>query len=201
MIMTFVLHCIMEHTPSTQSYLRLYSIDYLRDFGLYVRCLFNHGISMYHFLIIALYTSFTYFLAFQTCVYHVTLNDLFYIIINILVLCLLFVIQHYCPKIRNQIRNILIVLLTVEFLAQYVTSLNLPFKIDMITMYWFVWQFISLTLNWIRLLLLPPILIIEQGSFCMIMALKAWMLHYILLRYIPLTINLSFLWILSIVDM
>ncbi len=140
-------------------------------------------------------------LASQTCVYHVTINDLFYIIINILVLCLLFVIQYSCPKAQNHICNILIVLLTVEFLAQYLASLSLPFKIDMITMYWFVWQFISLMLNWIRLLLLPPILIIEQGSFCMIMALKAWMSHYILLRYIPLTLNLSFLWIFSLVDM
>jgi hypothetical protein len=60
MIMTFALHCIMEDTPSTQSYFRLYSIDYLRDIGLYARCLFNHGISLYRFLIIVLSRSFTF---------------------------------------------------------------------------------------------------------------------------------------------
>lgn len=93
------------------------------------------------------------------------------------------------------------VLLTVEFLAQYVASHCLSFKIDAKTMYWFVWQFTSLMLNWTRLLLLPPTTIIEQGSFCIIMALKAWMSHYIILRYIPLTFNVAFLWCFSILDM
>jgi hypothetical protein len=109
--------------------------------------------------------------------------------------------QHYCSKMQKHIRNILFTSLTVEFLSQYAASLSLPFRIDMLTIYWFVWQFISLVLNWIRLLLSPPILIIEQGSFCVIMALMAWMSHYILLRYIPLTINLFYLWMLSILDM
>jgi hypothetical protein len=67
MIMTFILHCIMEHTSSTQSYLRLYSIDYLRDIGLYARCLFNHGISMFHFLMILLSISFIFFSESNMC--------------------------------------------------------------------------------------------------------------------------------------
>ncbi len=51
MIITFTLHCIMEHVPSRKSFLRLYWIDYYRDYGLIVRCYYNYGISVYRFLI------------------------------------------------------------------------------------------------------------------------------------------------------
>jgi hypothetical protein len=54
MIMTFLLHCIMEHTPSRDSFLRLYWFDLLRDYGLLIRCIYNQGIGMYHFLIMVL---------------------------------------------------------------------------------------------------------------------------------------------------
>jgi hypothetical protein len=56
MIVTFVLHCIMEHTPSRHSFLRFYLIDYFRDYALYIRCFCNKGISMYRFLIMVFST-------------------------------------------------------------------------------------------------------------------------------------------------
>ena len=55
MIITFVLHCIMEHIPVRQSSLQLYWIDSFRDFGLTIRCFYNQGISMYHSMIIVLF--------------------------------------------------------------------------------------------------------------------------------------------------
>jgi hypothetical protein len=110
-------------------------------------------------------------------------------------------ILYYCSKLNNHVRNILFTSLAVEFLAQYVVSFNLWFKIDILTIYWFVWQLTSLVLNWVWSVLLPPIRIIEQGSFCLIPALGAWMWHFIFFRYIPLTLNLSCLWIFSIIDM
>lgn len=108
----------------------------------------------------------------------------------------------YCfLKINNHIRNILFTLLTVEFLAQYIASVSLPWKIDMLTIYWFVWQLSSLVLNWVWLHLLPPILIIEQGSLCVVTTLVAWLVHFIFFRYIPVTLTLFCLWIFSVIDM
>jgi hypothetical protein len=49
MIITFILHCIMEHVPSRNSFSRFYLIDYLRDYGLMLHCYYNKGIRMYRF--------------------------------------------------------------------------------------------------------------------------------------------------------
>ena len=91
--------------------------------------------------------------------------------------------------------------MAVECVAQYVASLNFWFKIDVFTVYLFVWQLTSLGFNWMSLRLLPPILIVEQGSYCVITALTAWLAHFMYIRYIPLTICLFLLWILSLIDM
>jgi hypothetical protein len=55
MIITFALHCIMERIPVRQSCLQLYWINFFRDFGLTIRCVYNQGISMHHFRIILLF--------------------------------------------------------------------------------------------------------------------------------------------------
>jgi hypothetical protein len=55
MIITFVLHCFMEHVPSRDSFLQVYFMDYFRDYGLLIRCFYNQGISMYNFLIMVLF--------------------------------------------------------------------------------------------------------------------------------------------------
>jgi len=122
-------------------------------------------------------------------------------VIHGLTLQIVLSIIYFFPKITIHIRKILITLLAVEFLAQYFTSLNFWWKIDVLTIYWFVWQLISLVLEWICLGLLPPNLIIEQGSFCVIMALLAWMWHFAFVRYIPLTLSLLWFWIFSVIDM
>ena len=137
----------------------------------------------------------------RTRVYLVTRDDLVQHVINHSIFLLVLLTLYWWPKLNKHVRHIVFTLITVEFLAQYVASLNLWFKTDILTIYWFVWQFSSLVLNWSWSYLLPPILIIEQGSFCVITALIPWMWHQMFYRYLPLTLNLSFLWIFSIVDM
>jgi len=63
-----------------------------------------------------------------------------------------------------------------------------------------VWQLISLVIACICSHLLPPILIIEQGSLCVSTAFVVWFVHFIFFRYIPITLNLFLLWIVSIID-
>ena len=200
MIMTFTLHCIMEHIPLTQSYLRLYLLDHIRNFCLSNRCFFIEGMRMCRFLII-LSTEYLIFLESKTCDYFVEYNDAFYISVSALLLLLLCLIQYCCSIIRKHIGLIIFTPLVVEFLSQYVSSLNSSSKIDVLTIYLFVWQFTFLAFSWINLHLLPPILIIEQGSFCMDAALTAWIANYIFCGYLPLQMKLFYMWFVSIVDM
>jgi hypothetical protein len=56
MIITLILHCIVEHIPSRNSFLQHYWIDSLRDMVLIVRCVYNLGMSIYSSLIMVLST-------------------------------------------------------------------------------------------------------------------------------------------------
>jgi hypothetical protein len=119
-------------------------------------------------------------------------NALIYLVIVLIVLCY--------PKSQHVFRDIFLTLLAVEFLAQYVASLNLWLKTDIFTVYLCIWQLISLVSNWMGIRLLPPVLIIEQASYCVATAWFAWMFHFIYFRYIPVTIKLSALWVGAIID-
>ncbi len=118
-----------------------------------------------------------------------------------LFLALVVIIVVFFPKINIYIYKLLITSLIVEFLAQYFTSLNFWWKIDVLTIYLFVWQLISLVISWICLHLLPPILIIEQGSFCVIMALITWIWYFVFFRYIPLIFMILWFGFFSVIDM
>jgi hypothetical protein len=114
---------------------------------------------------------------------------------------LVIILSAFASKIARHVWNILLALLIVEFLAQYAASLNLWLKIDVLTVYLLVWQLCTLLFSWIQCKLLSPIVIIEQGSFCLIAALLAWILHYVFLRYIALRFVLIAFWLYAILDM
>ena len=44
MIITFLIHSLLEYIPSTQSFLQRYFIDFIHDFSLAARCQYNQGI-------------------------------------------------------------------------------------------------------------------------------------------------------------
>jgi len=69
-----------------------------------------------------------------------------------------------------------------------------------LTVYLFVWQFISIGASWLDVELLPPIRIIEQGSFCIMAALCAWITDLIFLRYSFRELVLVGLWLFSLYD-
>ncbi len=136
-----------------------------------------------------------------TCGYHVTSDDLLNLYIHLVIYNVILIVALYHPGLHHTFRNIFFTLWMVEFLAQYVVFLNLGLTIDIFTVYLCIWQLTSLTLNWVWLHLLPPILIIEQSSYCMVAALIAWVFHFIFIRYIPPTISLLWLWVFAIIDM
>jgi hypothetical protein len=114
---------------------------------------------------------------------------------------LILLMMHLVPKVEHYVYSILFTVMTVECVAQYAASVNFWLKIDMLTVYLFVWQLTSLGCNWIISRILPPILIVERVFYCVITALVTWMFHFMYIRYIPPAISLFMLWILSLIDM
>jgi hypothetical protein len=93
-----------------------------------------------------------------------------------------------------------ITMINVEYFARWFNSINIGFNVDLITIYLFIWQLIALVFCWMWHELASPILFIEQVSICIVTGLEAFMLHNIILRYIPTRIIVIFLWLLSFVD-
>ncbi len=93
-----------------------------------------------------------------------------------------------------------ITMINVEYFARWFNSINIGFNVDLITIYLFIWQLIALVFCWMWHELASPILFIEQVSLCVVTGLEAFMLHNIILRYIPTRIIVIFLWLLSFVD-
>jgi hypothetical protein len=98
-------------------------------------------------------------------------------------------------------RKIILTLFFVEYLAYNVVSMGFCYKIDVLTVYLFVWQFISLGHDWLELELLPPVVIIEQSSFCIMGTLHAWFIDLLFLRYLLQELILIGLWLFSLYDM
>ncbi len=96
---------------------------------------------------------------------------------------------------------VLVTMIIVEYLARWANSVDIYFTIDLITVYLFIWQLTTLVFWWMWHDLASPILLLEQVSLCILTGLEAFMLHNITLRYVPTTINLGFLWLLSGIDM
>jgi hypothetical protein len=96
---------------------------------------------------------------------------------------------------------ILFTMITVEYLGRWMHHADIYFKVDLITVYLFVWQPTALVYRWMWHELPSPIFRIEQVSFCILTGLKAFMVHNIALRYLPTKLNLVWLWLLSVLDM
>ncbi len=138
----------------------------------------------------------------KTCHDLIIYQDFYYTFISILVVELMSLSNlHFDKKLMNSIRNIIITLFGVEYLAYNVTFINFWYKIDVLTVYLFVWQLTSLGSKWLKLELLPPIFIIEQSSFCIMAALFTCMIEFILFHYLLRELILVGLWLLSLYDM
>jgi len=133
-----------------------------------------------------------------TCEYLIDKQDFY---CHIVFLLFILLISCLGKNVMNYFRDIMFTWFAVEYIIYNVAFMNLWYKIDMLTVYLFVWQLISLGLNWMRFELFPPIFIIEQGSFCIMAALIASIMNFIYLRYLPREIILVVLCLFSLCDM
>ena len=201
MIITFVIHSIMQYVPLRNIILQRYYIEYFHSCNLYVRCIYNRGMSKYFCVHPNVYIDCS--LDDTTCGCLFIVQDVNYYTFGFLLLAVLMLFFQLCfdGKRMDYFCSIILTPLVVEYLVFNVVFMIFWHDIDVLTVYLFVWQFISLGFNWLHLELLPPIFIIEQGSFCIMAALFAWITDQIFLRYLFREVILVELWLLSLYDM
>ncbi len=105
----------------------------------------------------------------------------------------------YGSELAKYVFVVIFTMINVEYLARLLNGLDIYLNIDVITVYLLNWQMWALVFAWMWHELASPILLIEQGSLCILIGLEAFMLHNIALRYVP-TIVMILLWLLSFVD-
>ncbi len=200
MIITFGFHCIMIPLTSRNSINQIIWFDFPRDLILVVRCLFYESRSM-SFERIFSYLNNIY-LGEEMCVYLINPNNC---IISYIIVLMIFsssiVSWLYGLKMIRYMLTILFVLITVEYVARWINDLDVYYQIDLITVCLFIWQPIALVLHWMWHDLESPIMLLEQGSLCVLFAFKAFIYHNIIFRYVPIEINLVLFWTIGALDM
>lgn len=101
----------------------------------------------------------------------------------------------------NHIRTLFLTLWTVEFLARFLASIDFIYKIDNLTVYLLIWQLTSTGMRFISQQLNSPLMIFEQGLFCVLAAIGSYGSYDAFGRYIPFQLNFIFYWLVSFIDM
>jgi hypothetical protein len=131
-----------------------------------------------------------------------TNEELLYICLLLMIICFSCILAwFYGNQVFHYLRIILFTIWAVDFLSHYADFIKLRYSIDMLTIYLFVWQFMFIVWKWQIHELFSPIVIIEQGSFCMFSAFLSFIIYDIFYRYIPFKISLLWFWLMSIGDM
>jgi hypothetical protein len=107
-------------------------------------------------------------------------------------------------RFRNVYHHVKPMVLTIIVgygVTRYCNSQKLYYKIDVITVYFLVWQFLYLIYQWIKLQLEWPFFIFHQASCCIFTCIVPLIFNEMVLRYFPFSINITLLWIVSLYDM
>ncbi len=107
----------------------------------------------------------------------------------------------YGHQVFHYLRMSLFTVWAVDFFARYLDFIKLQWQTDILTVYLFVWQFIFIVCKWQIHQLLPPVVIIEQGMFCLFLAFLSFTFYDVFFRYIPFEVSLLWFWVMSVVDM
>jgi hypothetical protein len=103
-------------------------------------------------------------------------------------------------RVLNYFYHAAVILWTIDWLGRCLNYLVISDKIDFITVYFVVWQLISVPWTWMWDGLPSPILSIKQASLCIFMSTLAFVLHDYAFRYVPRELSLALLWIISVGD-
>ncbi|CAF2997196.1 unnamed protein product, partial [Rotaria sp. Silwood2] len=95
---------------------------------------------------------------------------------------------------------IIYTILFVWLWARYCNNKNCWYQLDILTVYFLVWQFIYLMCKWEFYELSWPLLILQQASGCVSTSVTIFFSYDIAYRYIPFQFKIGFLWLFSLYD-
>jgi len=136
------------------------------------------------------------------CIYLLLSNNIirFRLIIFSICLCVVLVLC-YGQQVFNLMKLITLTILMVWLFACYCNNYNVCYQIDVLTVYFIVWQFIYLMCKWEDLELESPFLILHQASCCVSTSITTYLIHDVILLHFPFQWKIIFLWLYSLFDM
>jgi hypothetical protein len=122
---------------------------------------------------------------------------------------LLFLIVSFCLVLRlcfgeqlfDRLKPIILTIFVSWLITRYFDNKNIYYKMDVLSIYFIVWQFIYPLSKWEDLELKYPLLIIRQASCCASSSIMAFLFHDIMFVYFPFQFKIICLWLYSLYDM
>lgn len=87
------------------------------------------------------------------------------------------------------------------YLIRFCIGFNIWCKLDIFTVYFLIWQFMSLMNNWDKQYLPVFSINLYRGWLCLTTALIAFLYYDAIFRYLPSWMCFVYLWITSVRDM
>lgn len=122
-------------------------------------------------------------------------------LVMVFIVCLVILVLCYGLQIFNRIGCVIKVILIVWLLSRYCEDKKVCFRVDVLTVYLFLWQCTYLMCKWEDHGLSCPLLILQQGSLCISISLTAYFYYDLMFKYLPIQFNFVLLWLWSLYDM
>lgn len=202
MIMTFMLYCILKDTRASGSLFQNILVDRTRDQLLYTRCWWDSEKSM--FLDKTIFClAHSIILVNKTCEYFFISEDKYNIPI-LLPTIVLHMSQLVCFGLEKKsiyVRPVISTIICGWFIARLFDGVDLWYKMDMISVYFLIWQLMFVITKWElkRLPIFSPTFI--RGWLCVLMAFGAFTVYDTIFRYLSAQVSFIFLWCISFADM
>jgi hypothetical protein len=121
----------------------------------------------------------------------------------LLIIIYLFLALRLCFGVQlfDRLKPIILTILVSWLITRYFDNKNIYYKMEVLSIYFIVWQFIYLLSKWEDLELKCPLLIIQQASCCASSSIMAFLFHDIMFVYFPFQFKIIYLWLYSLYDM
>jgi hypothetical protein len=106
----------------------------------------------------------------------------------------------YGLQLLNRFRPIIQTSMIVWLLARFCDGKYLYYEVDIITVYFLIWQCTYVMCKWEDHDFSYPLLILQQGSFCISISLLTFLLYDYEYRFFPIQISFALLWLWSLYD-
>ncbi len=201
MIVTFILYCILQDTRASAFLFQDILIDKTRDQILYTRCWWNNKKGMFRQKLSSIFQHLI--LVNRTCEYFFIREDKYNIPL-LTPLTVMHMSQLICFGLQRKsiyIRPLIATIICGWLVGRLWDGVDLWYKVDIITIYFLIWQVIFVIAKW-ELKQLPMLsFTFYQGWLCVLMAFGAFTVYNAIFRYLSMQIIFVFFWMLSFADM